>query len=277
MTSSGGGPTDLDSPVRVVVDAVAAHFRVALRDLGLTAPASTVGVALHPAARHGDDTVRVLVWCDPPDGAEIITADLPHGWAARSATEVAHLVAAVIATGLTRLASARGWDLGEALDIGRAAVEQEFGTGTEPWQVVAEGRGASAPEQPHEILIVGGGPGNGVPKAYLDELSRLLHIVAGDTWRAWWPHSPVKVAEVSGATQNFGSRPAIAACGPKCCVRSEVLRSWRWCFAARLQRRGLSRRGAGPPRSPRPARRRAPGSGPEGPGAGGTVRSATAR
>ena len=184
MTSSGGGPTDLDSPVRVVVDAVAAHFRVALRDLGLTAPASTVGVALHPAARHGDDTVRVLVWCDPPDGAEIITADLPHGWAARSATEVAHLVAAVIATGLTRLASARGWDLGEALDIGRAAVEQEFGTGTEPWQVVAEGRGASAPEQPHEILIVGGGPGNGVPKAYLDELSRLLHIVAGDTWRA---------------------------------------------------------------------------------------------
>lgn len=196
MTSSGGGPTDLDSPVRVVVDAVATHFRVALRDLGLTAPASTVGVALHPAARHGDDTVRVLVWCDPPDGAEIITADLPHGWAARSATEVAHLVAAVIATGLTRLASARGWDLGEALDIGRAAVEQEFGTGTEPWQVVAEGRGASAPEQPHEILIVGGGPGNGVPKAYLDELSRLLHIVAGDTWRAWWPHSPVKVAEV---------------------------------------------------------------------------------
>lgn len=145
MTSSGGGPTDLDSPVRVVVDAVAAHFRVALRDLGLTAPASTVGVALHPAARHGDDTVRVLVWCDPPDGAEIITADLPHGWAARTATEVAHLVAAVIATGLTRLASARGWDLGEALDIGRAAVEQEFGTGTEPWQVVAEGRGASAP------------------------------------------------------------------------------------------------------------------------------------
>lgn len=23
-----------------------------------------------------------------------------------------------------------------------------------------------------------------------------MHIVAGDTWRAWWPHSPVKVAEV---------------------------------------------------------------------------------
>ena len=145
MTSSGGGPTDLDSPVRVVVDAVAAHFRVALRDLGLTAPASTVGVALHPAARHGDDTVRVLVWCDPPDGAEIITADLPHGWAARSATEVAHLVAAVIATGLTRLASARGWDLGEALDIFRAAVEQEFGTGTEPWQVVGHAEKALHP------------------------------------------------------------------------------------------------------------------------------------
>ena len=214
MTSSGGGPTDLDSPVRVVVDAVAAHFRGALRDLGLTAPASTVGVALHPAARHGDDAVRVLVWWDPPDGAEIITADLPHGWAARSATEVAHLVAAVIATGLTRLASARGWDLGEALDIGRAAVEQEFGTGTEPWQAEAEGRAASAAEEPNESHTAGSGPASaaisaGMPAATPGERG-------GPIRRSRWPRSTTgSTRPARGCGFDRGSRcglTSIARC-----------------------------------------------------------------
>lgn len=78
------------------------------------------------------------------------------------------------------------------------------------WDVVAVGRGASAPEQPHEIRVCGGGPTNGVPKAYLEELSRLLDVVAGDTWRGWWAESPVKLAEVF--YWFAGSKPGVRVC-----------------------------------------------------------------
>ena len=190
MTSS-----ETDVSVRQLVDAVAGHFQTALRESGMVAPASWVTVSLHPGPLEVDDMVRVFVWCDQPDGQEIITVDMPHGWGSEAVPEAAHLVAAVIDTGLTRLAIARGWDLGVALTTSRAAVTREFGASARRWNVVAEGRGASAPEQPHEIIVVGGGPENGVPKAYMEELDRLLNIVAGETWRHWWSHPPVKLAE----------------------------------------------------------------------------------
>ena len=188
-----------DHVKRNVVAKAAAHFQQALFTSGLTGPASTIGVALHP---HGDplaDTITVLVQCDRPDGQEIITADIPDGWSSTSPREAARVVSDLLDAGLTRLGAARDWDGGAlaiALDSARAAVVEEFGATPPRWKAVAEGRGVSAPEQPHELCVVGGGPTNDVPTAYLDELHRLLDLLAGDAWARWWSASPVRLARI---------------------------------------------------------------------------------
>ena len=62
---------------------------------------------------------------------------------------------------------------------------------------MARGRGVSAPEQPHELLVCGGGPTNGVPRLYLDEIGRLLQpLQEDDAWIRWWQDSPVKIGEI---------------------------------------------------------------------------------
>jgi hypothetical protein len=37
---------------------------------------------------------------------------------------------------------------------------------------------------------------NGVPKAYTEELDRLLTVVASEAWASWWSRSPAKLVEV---------------------------------------------------------------------------------
>jgi hypothetical protein len=187
-----------DDGARGVVAAAAEHFQLSLATSGLAGPASTILVALHPHDDSLAESITVLVQCDKPAGQEIITAQVPEGWSG-SRAGAGRVVVDVLRAGLTRLGVARGWDsatLLSALGSAQAAAIDEIGAAPERWAVVAEGRGTSAPEQPHEIKIVGGGPTNGVPKAYQDELDRLLEQLAGDTWAQWWSGSSVKLAEI---------------------------------------------------------------------------------
>lgn len=130
---------------------------------------------------------------------ELITADLPQSAVDTSTDEGAALIGAILDAGFTRLGTARAWDpheVAKVLQNAHAAAGVMADGAVSPHEVLAFGRGVSAPEQPHEILVCGGGPTNGVPKAYLDELTRLLGQVASDDWARWWADSPVKLAEV---------------------------------------------------------------------------------
>lgn len=46
------------------------------------------------------------------------------------------------------------------------------------------------------IIVVGGGPMNGVPRAYDDELHRLLGALKSDAWLAWWKGADRDVLEL---------------------------------------------------------------------------------
>ncbi|MFS0702905.1 hypothetical protein AB6N23_00140 [Cellulomonas sp. 179-A 9B4 NHS] len=181
----------------------AEHYQQAVSQSGLTGPASSIAVALYPNSRPDAAGITVLVHCDRPDGQELLTARMHRDWDSSSPAEAGWLVSDMLHAGLVRLGVARGWNrtaLANALHQAKAAVEQDLGAGAgagvRRWPVTAEGRGASAPEQPHELRVVGGGPTNGVPTAYLDELSRLLDLLADDSWAEWWSRSPVKLANI---------------------------------------------------------------------------------
>lgn len=174
---------------------VSAYGR-AIEELDLVGPVSSVMVvAQRPDARQ--DRVVVLVDCDRPDSSETVRVRVPDDVADAAPPDVVHLVADVLDGALARLAVARGWD-GAALS---AALERAR-AGTEPssparrWTVRIEGRGVTAPEQPHELTVVGGGPDNGVPPAYDRELDRLLERFSDDAMQAWWSGSPVRIGEV---------------------------------------------------------------------------------
>lgn len=187
-----------DEPWRDALQVIAESFTGALVTSRLRGPASGIGVALHPA-KTPTSTVEVLVHCDKPDGQEIITADLPEDVVTAPVEQRASVVVSILEAGLIRLRVARGWDpdaLSRVLQEARSTVGAALALAPPPYAVLGVGRGVSAPEQPHEILICGGGPTNGVPAAYLDELTRLLDMVAGEAWAGWWQASPVKVAEV---------------------------------------------------------------------------------
>lgn len=64
------------------------------------------------------------------------------------------------------------------------------------WRVEIQGRGRLAHEQGHELKVVGGGPANGVPGRYSNELDRQLANLETEPFRAWWSHSPVMLGEV---------------------------------------------------------------------------------
>jgi hypothetical protein len=148
-----------------VVERVTAAYQSALADSGLQGPASWVSVALFPLDGQSIETVSVLVHCDKPDGQEVITASLPSEAISAAAAEFAALVVEVLEAGFGRLAVARDWDaeiLARAMDAARSSVHDLIGTASNTWRVIALGRGASAPEQAHEIAVCGGGPMNGV-------------------------------------------------------------------------------------------------------------------
>ena len=62
-------------------------------------------------------------------------------------------------------------------------------------KVTVTGAGPDAPEQGHEIRIVGGGPMNGVPLRYSVTLGRLLDRIK-EHGEAWWADSDLAILEV---------------------------------------------------------------------------------
>lgn len=169
----------------------------ALGELGLVGPASSVMlVAQRPDP--GQDGVLVLVDCDRPDSSESVRVRVPDDVAHAAPSDVTRLVADVLDGALARLAVARGWD-GAALSAALTSARARSVEGTAPaprWTVRTEGRGVTAPEQPHELTVVGGGPTHGVPPAYDRELDRLLGRFSGEGMQAWWSGSPVRIGEV---------------------------------------------------------------------------------
>ena len=184
---------------REVLELIAAAYQDAVANSGLQGPDSWVSIGLLPSQPSSGEPVSVLVQCDKPVNGETITASMPSEVLSANPGQFAALIGDVITAGLSRLGVARGWDaevLAGATGAAKASIQDLVGPASNPWRVMAVGRGASAPEQPHEIAICGGGPMNGVPKAYTEELDRLLTVVASDGWASWWSRSPVKLVEV---------------------------------------------------------------------------------
>jgi hypothetical protein len=46
------------------------------------------------------------------------------------------------------------------------------------------------------IDVVGGGPANGIPDAYLTALEKLLDQLSTRTWQTWWSAGSDKVLEI---------------------------------------------------------------------------------
>lgn len=187
------------SPLHRFMELVSHHYSAAAAASGLVGPISRIDVALHWG--EGDDrAILVLAYCDKPDGSELITAVLPRVVAGLSDHEQALLLCDVVDAGTKRLAEARRWDLGTVdalIRSARLAVAGPSAAASSGFDVTAAGRGVSAPEQPHEMVFIGGGPTNGVPGDYLPEVERLLdHVTSSDEWVRWWARSPVKIAEI---------------------------------------------------------------------------------
>lgn len=189
----------LSPAAAVIVAAVGEVYEAALAKSGLTGPVSSIQLSLLPPRRPTPDELQVLVYCDRPDGFEILTCRVDEGLSRLSEQQVGRLVADLLQVGLARLATARSWPRDIVAAVAQIVEQRlpiEVGEATRPYRVIALGRGLSAPEQPHEIRNLGGEPMNDVPKLYEDEVSRLLREVAGPDWAHWWSHSPVKTAEV---------------------------------------------------------------------------------
>lgn len=180
------------------VSAVGEVYEAALAESGLTGPVSSIQLSLLPPRPPTSDEHQVLVFCDRPDGFEILTCRFD---AARGLGEpqVGRLVVDLLHAGLARLATARGWPRDVVASVAQSVERRlpvDVSGATHPYTVVALGRGLSAPEQPHEIRDLGGGPMNEVPRLDDDEVSRLLREVTGPDWAHWWSHSPVRTAEI---------------------------------------------------------------------------------
>lgn len=65
------------------------------------------------------------------------------------------------------------------------------GSGERPPVVVRAG-GAHEEESPIRIRVLGGGPTNDVPDAYLDRIHELLHVLAGPEGQEWWLDAGIK-------------------------------------------------------------------------------------
>ena len=63
-------------------------------------------------------------------------------------------------------------------------------------RVVVRGVGLSAPEQPPRVLLVGGGPMDGVPPAYDDALHELLRELTGEAGQRWWQDAGLRELEL---------------------------------------------------------------------------------
>ena len=165
---------------------------------GLQGPVS--GIGLHVRAGEVEDPIEVAVMCDKPEGSEGLIAVVPAAVFDRADALSVSLIVEMLEAGLARLGVARGWEpaiLDQILKNARQVVAQRESLAFTPHAVMARGRGVSAPEQPHELLVCGGSPTNGVPSLYLDEIGRLLQpLQEDDAWIRWWQDSPVKIGEI---------------------------------------------------------------------------------
>lgn len=183
----------------VSAESVVSIYENALVAADLTGPVSGVRLGLVRPKTPTPDECTVLVYCDRPTGFEVLTAPLGMAVSRLSDEQTSRLVVDVLHVGLDRLAIARDWPRSVLAEVARNAergLPVEVSKATHPYRVTASGRGVTAPEQPHEIRDLGGGPMNDVPKLYDDELTRLLTEVTGPDWAHWWSHSPVKTAEI---------------------------------------------------------------------------------
>lgn len=145
--------------------------------------------------RDGESAV-VLV---PP-----VVADLDAG--AR-----AHLARDVITATLGVLAGHRQWSL-VALDGVRSVVDEAIGAAEPalPFSVVA----TTGIPSGHEIRSIGGGPTNGVPRGYLDEVERLVQ--AGQTTHLdWWRAADRLLLEISYEFRTDANGPSVRRRGGK--------------------------------------------------------------
>jgi hypothetical protein len=123
-----------------------------------TLPVVLVGLHLDPT--QAPSTVTVLVYVDRVEtgSPEIISAFVPPEARTLTAADLAVLHGRILAAGFDRLGEARGWSH-ETLE--KIAATHAPGVGTTDaaarFAVTAVGRGASAPEQPHELCVVGAG------------------------------------------------------------------------------------------------------------------------
>ncbi|MET4078660.1 hypothetical protein [Janibacter sp. UYMM211] len=195
VASREGPASSLDQSMGLVHE----HYSASLSESGLVGPSSRIDVSLHWTDK-ADRQITALAYCDNPDGSELITAVLPRFVAGLSDHEQALLLCDVVDAGTKRLAEARQWDLGTVdalIRSARLAVAGPSAPASSGFDVTAAGRGVSAPEQPHEMVFIGGGPTNGVPGDYLPEVERLLeYVTSSDEWFQWWARSPVKIAEI---------------------------------------------------------------------------------
>lgn len=181
------------------IASIAPHYERALATVDLRGPLSTVGFMSHVEPERAPHDVLVLVYVDRPEDHEIIIVKTPRGLEEVPAPDLTHLATQVIDAGLTRLGQARGWDpkiVAAVLAAGRSqALEREEGA-TVPWVVHAEGRGVSAPEQPHELTFPGTLYVDADTQAYDDALDQLLSALKTDAFQEWWRGAPVPIGEV---------------------------------------------------------------------------------
>jgi hypothetical protein len=81
--------------------------------------------------------------------------------------------------------------------IGEHQEQPSLTAAVTPPKVIVRGEGRGAPEAGSRIVILGGGPTDGVPPAYCKALDALLQQMAGAQWLAWWSAARYRVLEIS--------------------------------------------------------------------------------
>lgn len=86
---------------------------------------------------------------------------------------------------------------------GARALPVPAGKVVSPLPVHVVGKGATAPEQPHEILFMGIDRRRRCSREYVRTLEHLLHLVEGEeAWLRWWSASPAALLDIFTSFDN---------------------------------------------------------------------------
>lgn len=198
--------------------------------------------ALEAARRHTVDHGLAFTWSSPwkanpgralqarsvhrldDDGYARVRVEVEERSTGRPLGATLEMIGFSTFEGIKRSAKTLHWAGPEAISIhpyidllGQSAGESRFGLGdlhavnVDPpdigelaaLAVTVRGYGAAAPEQQPAIVVVGGGPMNGVPRAYRDALDALLSTIESE-WTEWWSGAEPTLLEI---TYIFGDVP----------------------------------------------------------------------